>query len=81
MKMTTLIDLASALDERGLSLSIHSYCLQWVIWLFPPNDPVQIIVKEGAEGQAMSEVIEAALEAWDKAPADAAPEERAVKPS
>jgi len=63
----TLEDLATALDERAVSVTIwHPHASgKWVVWLFPADDPVVgPFVGEGTELEA---AVEDALSLWDGA--------------
>jgi len=47
--MKTIEDLARELQERDLSLIIHSPGSPWVVWLFAEDDPaIGTFVGEGA---------------------------------
>jgi hypothetical protein len=56
------LDLEKELDERGLSITIHPTGTGWVVWLFPADDPAQLVV---TEGKILARVIEEALREWD----------------
>ena len=57
-----LTELGDLLDERDLTMTIHPHGPEWVVWLHPPDDPVQIIVKSGND---LEQAVRGALGAWD----------------
>lgn len=60
----TLAELSIALEERELSLSIHNAsATSWVVWLFPPDDPEQMIVSADDD---LPNAIRRALAEWDR---------------
>lgn len=63
-KIGFLEELEVRLEERSLSITIHPAGIGWVVWLFPADDPAQIIVKEG---QGLAKLVEEAFDDWDGA--------------
>lgn len=60
-----MIDLASELEERALSITIwQSSPSSWTIWLFAQDDPALGIFK--GEGDDLSLAIAQAFRAWDQ---------------
>ena len=57
-----LQELEEDLDERSLSITIHPAGTGWVVWLFPADDPAQMIIEEGSD---LVKMIAAALKKWD----------------
>jgi len=63
MERRSILDLSAELDERGLSLTIHNAGpTVWVVWLFPPDDPAQVITVEHHD---LETAIQVALADWD----------------
>lgn len=67
MMVTSVVDIAMAIEERDLTMTIHPFNgIAWIVWLHPADDPaLGVWTGEGAD---LNSAIQAAFENWDGSP-------------